>query len=174
MAENNEYVITIDISGLPSGSGAVAGEKNVSTPGSDNSAGALQSVAQGFKTIKKATFGIVSYATAKSFADQIIGYEISQVSLETGASEYEQRLNAKYGIVNDVVGAGVSLLAGFATAGPAGLAVAAAGIIISGVHKVVNIAQREQTLQTNADLENISISMQRRRAGFNGSRTFNG
>lgn len=166
-----EYQIVIKIGGLPESDGATA--KTTQKTTAEESGGETGGVMDAYKAIKKASFGIVSYATAKSFADQVIGFQISQVSLETGANEYEQRLNMGYEIGNSVFGAGVSLLTGALVGGPAGLALSAVGIVLNGVHKAVGIAQRQQQLDTQTDLENISINLARRRAGFTGSRSLN-
>lgn len=167
----SDYTITFDLSNFPESDGAVAQEAKKSSAESvdDGEMG----IGDGYRAIKKATFGLVSYATVHSFADQIVSYNISQVSLETGASEYEQRLNTVYEIGNSVLGAGVSLLGGAVFGGPAGFALALTGVVLNGARKIVNIVQNNQTLQAQSDFENISIGLSRRRAGFTGSRSIN-
>lgn len=167
---DGDYSITINIGNLPESDGATA--KSAKKTTAEEESGGM-GVAGAYSAIKKATLGIVSYATAKSFADQIIGFNISQVSLQTGANEYEQRLSMGYEIGNSVVGAGVSLLTGALVGGPAGLAVAAVGVVLNGAHKLIQIQQRQQEIDTQADLENVSIGLARRRSGFTGSRSIN-
>ena len=121
----------------------------------------------------KAAQRLVSFAAVKSTADNLISYRISQVSLETGASEYEQRASAIHSIVSQTVGAGAALVIGGVTGGPAGLAMAAIGIAANGISKAINIFQKAETLRTQQGLENVSIEMQTIRAGTNGRRGAN-
>lgn len=121
----------------------------------------------------KAAKRFVSFAAVKSTADSIFSYKISQVSLETGASEYEQRLSTVHSIVSQTVGAGAALAMGAATGGAVGFALAALGVAANGIKTLVGISQKEETLRTQQGLENISIEMQSIRAGTTGRRGAN-
>ncbi len=112
---------------------------------------------------------LVSFSIIQSTADNIISHKISQISLETGATEYEQRLATVHSIASQVVGAGASLVSG-AASGPAGLALAAIGVVFSGINKLISIKQKSETLQKQQWLEEITIGMQNARAGTTGRR----
>lgn len=162
----SDYNIYVHIDGLEKES-AMAGTGNASTGGdSESDAGS-----SGADKVLKAAKKMVSFAAIKSTADQIANYEISTISLRTGAVEYEQRVSAVYSAVSQTVGAGAALIAGGATGGPAGLAVVALGLAANGVRQVINILQRENTLRLNESVENVSISMQNIRAGTVGRRS---
>ncbi len=113
---------------------------------------------------------MVSFAAVKSTADQIANYAHSTISLRTGAIEYEERINARYSAISQSVGAGAALIAGGLAAGPAGIAVAAMGIVANGIQKLIGIAQRENTLRLQQGVEDVSINMQNVRAGTVGRR----
>ncbi len=105
-----------------------------------------------------------------SLANNLVSYEISQVSLETGATEYEQRLETVHSIVQSVGGAGVALVSGAIEGGPVGFAAALAGVAFAGINKIIGIEQRRQTLAASQALEDVSIGMARVRAGIGGRR----
>lgn len=165
MAENNTYHIYLHLdeltdSGAMAGTTGSTGADNTATDSSDASAARVASAA------KK----LVSFAAVASTADKLISYEISQVSLRTGATEYEQRMNATYSLGKQVVGAGAALAGGAVLGGPAGFAVALIGVVSSGINKMITYEQNRETLRTQQSLENISIGMQNIRAGTTGRR----
>lgn len=166
MAEANEYHIYLHLGELTESS-AMAG--TTGSVGSDNSA--VNAGDASAAKVANAAKKLVSFAAVASTADKIISYNISQVSLRTGATEYEQRLNAAYSVGKDVVGAGMALVTGAAFGGPAGFAVALIGVVASGINKIINLEQNRQTLRTQQSLENISIGMENMRAGVAGRRT---
>ena len=167
MAENNEYHIYIHTDEASDKIKAMAGTDS----GSTNSKTADTTSAE--STLYKAMSGVVSYATVASLADNLVSYQISQVSLETGATEYEQRLATKYSIAKQIGGAGVALIGGALTGGPVGLAVAAIGVAAAGISKLIHIEQKKETLAKQQALEDISINMNRIRAGVGGRRNAN-
>lgn len=118
----------------------------------------------------KAAKKLVTFATVAATADKIVSYEISQVSLRTGAAQYEQRLDRVYATSKQIIGAGAALIGAGIAGGPAGIAAVAIGIAASGTQKLLNIYQREQTLRTEQSLESITIGMQNIRAGTSGRR----
>ena len=167
MADSREYHIIVHFDGAEDKKSAVAGTGTGST-GTDTASGS-----GGSDKLVNAAKQMVSFAAVKSTADQLINYEISQVALETGATEYEQRLSYSYNVASQVVGAGASLVIGAATGGPVGFALAAVGIVTSGVQKLIGIAQKQRQLNTEQSLENISIGMATVRAGVTGRRSAN-
>ena len=168
MAENNEYHIYLHLDGLDGQKSAVAGSGTGST--GENSAGGSSDP---MDAVTRKLSKMVSFAAVKSTADRLINYEISQVALETGAEQYEQRLDYVYNIASQTAGAGASLALGAATGGPAGAILAAIGIVTNGIQKVVGIAQKQRQLDTQQSLENVSIGTQTVRAGVTGRRATN-
>ncbi len=125
------------------------------------------------ETLGKAALSTVSFASAMSLANNLVSYEISQVSLETGATEYEQRLETVHSIVQSVGGAGVALVSGAIEGGPVGFAAALVDVAVSGINKAINIWQRGKTLAAQQALEDVSINMALARAGTGGRRGSN-
>lgn len=162
---NNEYVIRIDLSGVAEDKSAM------SLPdGASGSTGSAEAMSKTERGVVNAVKGMVSFATVKATADRLAAFEISQVSLRTGAEEYQARQETTFSIISQSVGAGAGLVAAGIAGGPAGLAVAAVGLIFGGVQKAISIAQKQQTLNTERSLENISIGMASVRAGLTGRR----
>lgn len=168
MADSNGYHIYVHLDGAGEQKSAVAGTGTGSTGESS-----VSNTGDGWNNVTNRLTQMVSFAAVKSTADKIINFEISQVALETGANEYEQRLSYSYNVASQVVGAGASLAIGAAMGGPAGFALAAVGIVTSGVQKLVSIAQKQRQLNTERSLENISIGMATVRAGVTGRRSAN-
>lgn len=171
MAENNTYHIYLHLGELSDKKNPVAGTGNGSTgDGSkdDNENDGTKLV--GDFVMDKAK-KLVSFAAVKSTADQIINYEISQVSLRTGANEYEQRLSARQSIISSSVGAGAALIAGGVVGGIGGLAVASLGVAVSAMQKLIGVAQNQNTLNTERNLEDIALSFANVRAGAGSRRS---
>lgn len=160
------YHIYIHMDELQGEGSAMADTGSASTGSSSGGDGGAEKIANKLKSM-------VSFAAIKSTADQLINYRISTISLRTGATEYEERASARYSAVSQAVGAGMALIAGGVTAGPAGIAVAALGIVANGIQKVVGIAQKSNTLALQESVENVSIGMQNVRAGTVGRRGSN-
>lgn len=159
MPNTKEFNIYIHLDDLPNES-AMAGDNSKQTSEtaeSDKSASTIKSVA------KK----IVGYAALKSTADQIISGQISRVELQTGASEYESRLQAGYNIGNKVFNAGVALGIGAATGT---LPIVLAGMVVGGVQQLISYNQRRIALGMQENLENASIDLMNIRAGTAGRR----
>lgn len=116
---------------------------------------------------EKAMKKMVSYAAVRGFANTLISYEISQVNLRTGASEYEQRLRTGYQFANQGINIITTTAIGAASGGPIG---AVAGFLGSTLYTAIGYAQKENTLRTQENLENISIGMASIHAGVSGRR----
>lgn len=113
---------------------------------------------------------IVAATGFKQIADSVISYDISKISLRTGATEYQQKVQFAY---NEGMNAASSIGAigmGALIGGPAGAAVAAAGVGISYIMKIIGWAQNANTIQIQENQEDISIQMQMIRAGSMGRR----
>ena len=141
---------------------AVAG----SSSDNDNTVSADQSSSEIVEVLSKA----VSYKAIMSTADNLISNSISQVSLETGATEYEQRLQTVYSGLQQIGRQGMQLLAGAVSGN---LPVAAIGVVWSSVNQGIGVLQRIQQYNSQNALENVSIGMQNIRAGTTGRRGAN-
>lgn len=161
--EGNTYHLYVHFGGEDGEKSAVAGnqsseKKEVSY--ADKSA----------RSAQRAIKHLVSYASVAATADKLIGYEISQVELKTGAREYEQKLQFGYGIGKKVAGTGVAIGLGIASGN---LPAVAIGLVASGINKLISIGQNYNTLKTKENLENVSIDMANVRAGTAGRRGAN-
>lgn len=144
--------------------------------------GEKQSVVSGQQSTKKSTSesredkaykaigGLVSYATVSHFADTLISNEISMVELQTGAQEYEQKLQFYYGVTKKTTGI---IAAGIAGAKVGGLIGAGIGLIGSVVYTAISYSQNARAIRTKQNLEDISLGMARIRAGISGRRSPN-
>lgn len=162
MAEDRSYTIYINLNSLPNGSGAMA-ENGASTSGGLSSEDVEANAVNAAKKL-------VSFATIASTADRIATTTISEVSLRTGAVEYEQRLDAAYSAGKSIIGAGATLAIGAATGT---LPIVALGMAMSSINKALSISQKATYLRAEESLENISIGMASIRAGTNGRRSNN-
>lgn len=162
MANKNNYVIRIK---LPKKKND--GPVSNSSPNSfqDESGEEKSYWAENAESAKSAVHKIVSRATAMAVADKLISYDVSTVSLRTGAKEYEQKLQFGYSMLQQTA---VPLVIGPATGGLAGAAI---GIAFSFAMQGITWAQNAQTIRYNQQLENISIAMANTRAGVTGSRS---
>lgn len=161
----NPYFIKIELPEDKAES-AMAGVGSASTGGSNDNA-----ISPGMDKILNKAKQMVSFSTVKSTADQIINYQISTISLQTGATEYEQRMSTVYSIASQAVGAGAALISAGTASGPAGIVVAAMGMAASGISKLIEIEQKRNTLRLKESVENVSIGMQNVRAGVAGRRS---
>ena len=111
--------------------------------------------------------GLVAWNVAKPWVTQAVSHEVNMVELRTGRREYAQKTQLTYQIANDVVGLGESILAGYAIGNIPGAII---GAITNVGHTIVNIAQKQNRIDTEKTLENITISQNVIRAGTSGSR----
>lgn len=162
MSSNNTYHIYVHGDGenkpsvVSGGGGNVTGTEQAQQP-SKTEQGAVNAVK-----------GMVSFAAVRGFANNLISYEISQVSLRTGAKEYEQKLQFAQSVVNQGINIGLATAGGFAAGGPIGALV---GFVGSTLYTAISYAQNANTIETKQNLENISIGMASVRAGVSGRRS---
>lgn len=161
-AGNNEYVIRIELGNLPDGSNGPVSNPSV---GSSKDGGEKSYWAKSADSAKAAAQKIVSVGTAASIADKLISYEVNSVSLRTGATEYEQKLQFGYSTLKSTA---VPLVVGAATGGLPGAAI---GLVFSFAMQGLQWAQNQRVINMNRNLENISIGMANIRAGVTGSRS---
>ena len=110
---------------------------------------------------------VVAMTGIKQIADSVISYNISTVSMRTGASEYQQKLQFAYSEGMQLASSVGAIAMGAVMGGPAGAAVA---VGLSYVMKAIGWAQNANTIQIAENREDISIQMQTVRAGALGRR----
>lgn len=116
---------------------------------------------------------IMAYTGIKQIAESYITYNLSTVNLRTGAAEYSQKLQFAYNEGSQALSAVGSIAMGAAVGGVVGAAVAAVGVGISYLMKFIGYAQNAQRLETEQNLESISIGFASTRAGVSGRRSNN-
>ncbi len=158
----NEYIIRV----INNSEGEAGPVTDAGTGTKKDSAGEEKSYwAKSAESAKSAARRIVSVSTAGMIADKLVSYEISTVSLRTGATEYEQKLQFGYSTLKQTA---VPLVVGAVTGGLPGAII---GGLFSFVMQGISWAQNAQTIDYNRQLENISIGMASVRAGVTGSRS---
>lgn len=162
MAKNNAYTIYINLNSLPRDNAVAKQEASTSGGFSDRNVTETD--------VTNAAKKIVSFATAAATADKVATMLINTVSMRTGANEYEQRLDATYSAAKSIFGAGAALASGMYYGQ---LPLVALGMVMSGINKAANIAQRATQLNVAHSLEDISINMWNIRAGTSGRRGSN-
>lgn len=116
---------------------------------------------------------VVAYTGAKRIAESYISHNINTVSLRTGATEYEQKLQFAYSEGSQAVGSVAAIAMGAAVGGLPGAAIAAVGVGLNYIMKAIGWAQNAEKIQMQKDLEDVSLQMQRARMGISGSRGSN-
>lgn len=160
MAENNTYHLYVHLNGgqkKSAVSNSAASEKTSEPEESKTEQGAM-----------RALQGMVSYASVRAFANNLISYEISQVELRTGAREYEQKLRFGYEMANKVLNVGTAMAMGAMAGGAIGALV---GFVGSTMYTAIGYMQNANTLRTQQNLEDISIGFASIRAGVSGRRS---
>lgn len=165
-AKNNEYVIRIKMDGSSGKSSGPVTDPSGSSA-TDEGSSEKSYWAKSADSAKSAAQRIVSTGTAIAVADKLISYEISSVSLRTGATEYEQKLQFGYSTFKSTA---LPLIMGAVTGGLPGAVI---GGLFSLAMQGITWAQNAQTISYNKQLENISIGMASVRAGVTGSRSTN-
>lgn len=162
MPANNEYVIRITQDGNVSGTkGPVTNASATSSPDSSEKSYWAKSADSALNAAQK----IVSTGTVISVADNLISYDVGTISLRTGATEYEQKIQFAYSKVKEFA---LPIALGVSTAGVPGAIV---GGIFSLAMQGISWAQNTQTIAYKRQLENVSIGMASVRAGVTGSRS---
>lgn len=156
-------VIRMD-GGSDSSRSPVAGSKS-----EEESTTFTQAAASAVKAAKK----LVAVGTPLYFAKKIATNRLNTVSLQYGATEYEQRLQT----VVDGVDTALQLTGSSILAAAAGGPWAVVGTLAAfGISKVIDIAEGYRQLEIKENNEEITQSMQQRRMGnlssTNGRRTW--
>lgn len=160
----NPYQITIV---LPdnNGEGAIAGQDD-KVYGGGKSNGKDSSLA----AATKISGMIFSWDNATQLADRVISHQIGTVSLRTGNQERQQRIETVYSELKSAGGATLAIGGGFVAGGVGGAAVAAVGVALSYLNKLISYGQRQDQLNLAATVEGISLAQLNLRAGTQGRR----
>lgn len=145
-----------------------SGTSQTTSPSSGGGGGAITA-----KDVIGAGKKVMAYTGIKQIAESAISYELSTVNLRTGAAEYSQKLQFAYNEGSQALSAVGSIAMGAAVGGFVGAAVAAVGVGISYVMKFIGWAQNAARLETEQNLESISIGFASTRAGVSGRRSNN-
>lgn len=167
MAENNEYKITIEnktqeTAEAVGGAGGINAEQSASGGEALGTTSAGKSAGKTNKA-QNALLGLFSAGTAVNIARQAVSFEVSQVYVETGSREAQQRANALYSAGTTFAGVVAAGVAG----GPAGAAVAALGVLIS---KATSIIFQMQAIENQSRLQDITRDLSAQRVTVSGSR----
>lgn len=135
----------------------------------DGGDGGVLSAKDAVRAAKK----VVAYTGAKQIANSLISYDISTVNLRSGQAEYQQKLQFIYSESSKALSSLGSIGMGAVLGGPAGAAVAAAGVALSYIMKFIGWGQNAARLQTEQNLENVSLGFASIRAGITGRRSPN-
>lgn len=138
--------------------------------GTSSSSNGSGDAALSAKDVVRAAKKVMAYTGIKQIADSAISYELSTVSLQTGATEYQQKLQFVYSESRQAASSVGAIAMGGIMGGPAGAAIAAVGVGISYMMKFIGWAQNANTIQIKENREDISIQMETIRAGSLGRR----
>lgn len=116
------------------------------------------------------TMGLVAWSKVKPFIYSAVTHELSQVSLASGAREQSQRTQEVWSLAQKASGIVESTIVGTVLAGgnPLGAAI---GLSVGLLSTGIQYAQAYDTLNTQYSVENVSLSIQRRRAATTNSRS---
>lgn len=155
----NEYVILIKNETGSSGKSTTA-----KTPKSQDKQEPNSS-----KELKKGVLKGISYVKiAENFADKIVQYNFSTISLRTGQTHYQQKLQFRKDVIKSTADTLIySVLAGALTGN---IAVAGFGILAGAASSMIDIVQKQNTIDIKRQVENQTINRNNIRAGASGSR----
>lgn len=159
MAER-EYSITIEVD-------SISGNSNNPIAGDEKSPDSDLAKTAGFLNKGQAKAfgkGVTAYHYAKSFVSQIISHEVSLVELRTGSRELQERANFMLNVGNKLSGTTETVILGAAAGSTL------TGLVVSGIHLAVSYQQAQNTINTQREVENVSLGLTHIRAGANGSR----
>lgn len=133
------------------------------TDGSSDSPIAGQKEQKGNAGAKVAVKALVAYNTwAKPFAKPFVDFQTQTISLRTGASELQERIQFAYDVGKNTVGISESIIGGFAIGKAPGAIVGA----LTGVSfNALNYAFKDKKLRYQGSLEEIYLRGANERAG---------
>lgn len=110
---------------------------------------------------------LVVVQKAKPWINQVVSHEINLVDLRTGRREYSQKIQFAQQLGSQAIGIAENIATGYAIGNVAG---AVTGAITGIMHTMISYAQKQDLINTENSLENITLSQNRIRAGVGGSR----
>lgn len=121
------------------------------------------------KGAKAIISGTALYGYSKALINTAVGHEISTYAIRTGQVEEQQKQEFLKEIVDSTVSIGEKVIGGAVLTGgnPIGIAV---GLAIGVGQKVINLAQKQDTINLNRQVENATITLQNMRSGVGMSR----
>jgi hypothetical protein len=151
MADGRQYTITIydKTSGSLS---PIAGSYGKSKDTKENNTTAKDFLVRGWMSLEQVA----------KYAKRAISHEISMVSLRTGETERQQKMQFTYDILERVCGTAMNIGVGAATGNIVGAVVAAA---YEAINIAINIKQKLDRYDTARSLENMSLGLARARSG---------
>jgi hypothetical protein len=155
----NEYVIILKNENLERKKKAVAGD-NTNT----DSAVAKNKDDKEPSLLKTS---LVAWNKVKPFVNQVVSHEINMVRVETGASEYTQKLQFAQQVAGSVLGTVESVLMGIAVGGVGGALV---GLVTDVTAKTFDLAMRQDELNRSKIQEQRYLNLNVVRTGTMGSR----
>ena len=111
--------------------------------------------------------GLVAWNKAKPWIARVVSHELNQVELRTGRSEWAQKLQFNYSLVNKGLGLIESVGMGYAVGNIPGAVI---GAMTSIAGTVVEYIQKQDNINLEKSLENITLQQNRIRAGVGGGR----
>lgn len=119
----------------------------------------------------KALNAVKKYASlsyAVHIADKVVSNRIGTIELRTGRTEMQQRMEFAYGATKRVVGMGATIATGAMVGGGVGAVV---GAIIGVTESLFDIGLRQNEIDIKRRNEDVSIYLNRIRAGAGQDRT---
>ena len=110
----------------------------------------------------EAALAYIALNRVGSMAKSLISHEVSMVNVRTGRVELQQRIQVVANAASGLVSLATDMAFGFKVAGGGGAAV---GALLNVAQTTVGIFQKIDTINTQRNLENISIGLMNVRSG---------
>jgi hypothetical protein len=112
----------------------------------------------------------VAYSKVKPWVNRVVSHEINLVELRSGSREAQSKAAFTHQIISGGVDVLESMASGLLLSGgnPLGALV---GLGVGVVSKAIDLAQRQEVIDTQRSIENITIRQNIVRAGAKGSRS---
>lgn len=111
--------------------------------------------------------GLVAWHQVKPWIVKVASHTVNQVELRTGRSEWAQKIQFGYSLVSKGVGLLENIGMGYAAGKVPGAVI---GAMTSIASTVVDYIQKQDNINLEKSLENITLQQNRIRAGVGGSR----
>ena len=162
MADNEYVIILKNDTSSGTASSPVAGDNT------RNDSAVAKSSSSKKKDGNALTASLVAWQKVKPFVNTVVSHEINMVQVETGATEYTQKLQFAQEVANSAIGTVESMLMGLAVGG--GLPGALVGLATDLIAKSVTMAIKQNEINRLYFSEQNSINLNVIRSGTFGSR----